>query len=165
MASDTYRIGELLVEQGVMTSQQVVKVLEAQRRLHQPFGVIAESMFEVTLQSIEQAWTEQYVRRTGRLDLRDVRVEGIALNMVTRRQAWQFQMLPLHFDEEGDLLIAAGRSRLPRAVTFAAHRLPCTAYFRVASDRQMERFLQRYFPLAGLRIGPNRRSVGMYEAA
>ena len=141
------RLGELLVERGVLTEQQVFEIIETQKREGKPFGVLAEMMFEVTIESIEEAWTEQYLRRTGTLDLRQERFEARALNLMTRRQAWQFQMLPVSFDHQGELLIVAAKSRLARAVTFVHRRLNVQPYFRIASDRQIEKQLNRYYSL------------------
>ena len=141
------RLGELLVERGILSEQQVFEILETQKREGKPFGVLAEMMFEVTIDSIEEAWTEQYFRQTGTLDLRQERFEARALNTVTRRQAWQFQMLPVSFNNDDELLLVAAKSRLPRAVTFVHHRLSVQPYFRIASDWQIEKYLHRYYPL------------------
>ena len=43
------RIGEILVEQGVLTEQQVFEIVAAQRERGVPFGVLAERMFEVSV--------------------------------------------------------------------------------------------------------------------
>ncbi|MEX0886789.1 MAG: hypothetical protein WD009_10165 [Phycisphaeraceae bacterium] len=145
--SKSLRIGEILIDQGVMSRQQVFEVLQAQKRLHLPFGVLAEQMFEVTLESIEQAWVSQYHDFTGTIDLSEVRVDDEALRLIHRRQAWQFEILPVHIDSTGELLIAASRSRLARAVTFAANRLNRAVFFRIADREQLRTFLQRYYPM------------------
>ena len=82
------RIGEILVEQGVLNEQQVFEIVQAQKKLHLPFGVLAERMFEVTLESIENAWIEQYHRFTGTIDLSEQTFDDRALRMINRRQAW-----------------------------------------------------------------------------
>ena len=63
--SEPIRIGQILIEQGVLTEQQVFEVVQAQRNQGLPFGVLAERMFDVTVESIERAWVEQYYRFTG----------------------------------------------------------------------------------------------------
>ena len=92
------RIGEILVEQGVLSDQQVFEIIQAQKKLHLPFGVLAERMFEVTLESIENAWIEQYHRFTGTIDLTQQSFDDRALRMINRRQAWQFECLPVSFE-------------------------------------------------------------------
>ena len=145
--SKPIRIGEILVEHGVLSEQQVFEIVEAQKRERLPFGVLAEQMFEVTIESIERAWIEQYHRFTGTIDLTQQRFDAEALRLINRRQAWQFQILPMRFERGGELLVAASRERLARAVTFAANSLSPVAYFRVAESKQLRGFLRRYYPM------------------
>ena len=141
------RIGVILVEQGVLTEQQVFELVQAQKKLHLPFGVLAERRFEVTLESIENAWIEQYHRFTGTIDLSDQKFDDRALRMINRRQAWQFECMPINFEPGGELLIAASRRRLARAVTFATNRLDKVVYFRVAESEQIQAFLKEHYPM------------------
>lgn len=141
------RIGEILVEQGVLTQQQVFEIIQSQKELHLPFGVLAERMFDVTLKSIENAWVEQYHRFTGTIDLTDQPIDDKALQMMNRRQAWQFECVPIHFEPTGELVIAASRRRLARAVTFATNRLDKVVYFRVAEDEQIQSLLKAHYPM------------------
>jgi len=145
--SQPIRIGQILVEQGVMSAQQVFEVLQAQKKVKLPFGVLAERMFEVTVASIENAWVEQYQRLTGTIDLAQQRFDEAALRAISKRQAWQFEMLPIAFDAQGDLLIAASRRRMARAVTFATHQLDRPAFFRVAESQQLRSFLRKHYPM------------------
>jgi hypothetical protein len=145
--SEPIRIGQILIEQGVLNEQQVFEIVEAQKREALPFGVLAERMFDVTVESIENAWIEQYQRFTGLLDLTDIEPDVEALRLINRRQAWQFELLPIRFEPGGDLLMAAGRKRLARAVTFAANRLSEVVFFRIAESDQLREFLQRYYPM------------------
>lgn len=145
--ANVIRIGQILIEQNVLSEQQVFEILEAQRLRNLPFGVLAEQMFDITLESIERAWVEQYHRFTGSLDLEDMHVDAEALKIINRRQAWQFEILPLHYEESGELLMAASRARLARAVTFAAARLKPVVYFRVAESEQLRAFLKKHYPM------------------
>jgi len=141
------RIGELLVKQGAMTEQQVFEVVQAQKNCGLPFGVLAERMFDVTVESVEQAWIEQYAGFTGALDIADETVDRRVLGIINRRQAWQFEMLPLRFEPSGELLVAASKRRLARAVTFAARRIEPIVFFRVVESEALRQFLQQYYPL------------------
>ena len=148
MNEKTLKIGELLVEGGRLSADQAQEVLAHQRRRSVPFGVLAERMFGVSVGSVEEAWVEQYHRATGTLTLRGVEPEPEALALLHRRQAHQFRMVPLRFEPDGALLIAACRSRLARAVTFAAHRVPSPAHFRVAACGPLDELLDRCYPAA-----------------
>jgi len=141
------RIGEILIEQGVLSEQQVFEIVQAQKKLHLPFGVLAERMFEVTVESIEKAWIEQYHRFTGTINLNDQTIDDQALRTINRRQAWQFEIVPIGFESTGELLVAASRRRLARAVTFAANRLDRVVYFRIAESDQLQDFLKTYYPM------------------
>ena len=145
--SQPVRIGEILIEQGVLNEQQVLEIVQAQKRLRLPFGLVAERLHDVTLESIERAWAEQYHRFTGTLDLETQAIDPEATRLITRRQAWQFEILPIGFDEAGELVIAASRGRLARAVTFVAGRLEPVAYFRIAEEAQLRGLLREHYPM------------------
>lgn len=144
------RIGQILVEQGTLSEQQVIEIVEAQRHSNLPFGLVAERMFDVTVDSIEKAWVEQYCRFTGLLDLDTVEQDQEVLKLINRRQAWQFEIIPVRFENSGELLVAASRHRLHRAVTFVAKRLEASAYFRVVQSDQLRAFLKQHYPLPGV---------------
>ena len=144
------RLGEILVMQGVLSEQQAFEIGQAQKQCRKPFGVLAEEMFEVTIQSIEDAWVEQYHQFTGTLDLDGLRFDPAALRVINARQAWQFQMLPVRFESNGELLVAASRTRLARAVAFAASRLNQAVYFRLVESDALRRFLNVHFPIPGV---------------
>lgn len=145
--SKAIRIGEILIERGVLSEQQVFEVLEAQKKHRMPFGVLAERMFDVTIESIEEAWVDQYCRLTGTIDLAQQRFDSDALRLINRRQAWQFQVLPIGWEAGGELLVAAARQRLARAVTFAANHFESVVYFRIAESEQLREFLRRHYPM------------------
>src|SRR5688572_13806132 len=112
-------IGKLLVEQGVLTPEQVKQILEAQRTSHRPFGDLAERLFGVEPKAIEDAWVQQYVSRTGAVDLDTVPFDPACLRLLTVRQAWQFHLFPLNRDADS-IQMAAPANNLVRAVNFAA---------------------------------------------
>ncbi len=150
MTRNTIKIGEILIEQGVLSEQQVFEVLEAQKQHRMPFGVLAERMFDVTLHSIENAWVEQYHRFTGTIDLSGEKFDNEALRVLNRRQAWQFELLPIRTEPDGEMLVAASANRLARAVTFAANRIDRAVYFRIAEQEQLRDFLQQHYPMPEL---------------
>ncbi len=77
----------------MLTEQQVFEIMQAQKRQGVPFGVLAETMFDVTAPTIERAWIEQYGRLTGSIDLKRESIDDEVLRMISRRQAWQFEVL------------------------------------------------------------------------
>lgn len=145
MIEKRLRIGELLVQQGRLAPDQANRVHEAQMHRAEPFGVLAEEMFGVSVGSIEEAWVEQYHRATGTLMLSGIEPTEEALQQLHRRQAHQFRMVPIGFEDTGELLIAACRSRLARAVTFAVNRIPGPTHFRVAAAGPLDELLDRCY--------------------
>jgi len=145
--SKAIHIGQILVEQGVLNEQQVFEILEAQRKKGVPFGVLAERMFEVTIESIERAWAQQYHRYTGTIDLATQTPDKKALGLINRRQAWQFEMMPIGFEPTGEVVIAASRQRLARAVTFVTNKLEPVAYFRIADPAQLREYLKKHYAM------------------
>jgi hypothetical protein len=142
------RLGELLVRRGLLTEPQVTRVLEQQAIAHRPFGLLAETMFGVTPRDVEQVWAEQYESITGTVELASTRVEADVLDAVSRRQAWQFSVLPIRFDRH-ELVLATTRENLPRALRFALNVLERPAYFLLADADDLGRALARHYPLAG----------------
>lgn len=145
--SDALRLGQILIEQGVLSPQQVFEICQAQKETGIPFGLLAERMFDVTTESIERAWAEQYLRYTGTLDLNTQRVDPGVLSLLHRRQAWQFQMMPIHMESTGELLIVASGQRVPRAITFAAKHFTMPVYLRIAQPKQLHEYLKKYYPM------------------
>lgn len=139
-------MGQLLVEQGVLTATQVQQILEAQKTSHRPFGDLAERLFGVDPHAIEDAWVEQYLRTTGVVNLDEVRIDTDCLRLLNRRQAWQFHALPTNRDG-GDLGIATSPENLVRAVNFTSKKIDEPVYFLIAEREQLREFLMRHYPV------------------
>jgi hypothetical protein len=140
------QIGQLLIEQGVLSAEQVEHVLKVQRASHRPFGDLAERLFGIEPKAVEDAWVEQYLRAVGTIDLNDQKIDVAALRMLNRRQAWQFHMLPLA-KEGAELSAATSKENLVRAVNFGARKLDDPVYFLIAERQQLREFLMRHYPV------------------
>lgn len=145
MNPKTPRIGELLVRIGALNEQQLQAILEQQKNTHRPFGDLAERMYGVCPNQVEQAWIEQYLSYSTAVDLQNQDIDMQVLRVLNRRQAWQFRLLPLH-KEGNELVIATCLEKLPRAVNFAWNRLSDPVYFLIAQRPQLEQFLQEHYP-------------------
>lgn len=140
------QIGQLLVEQGVLTEDQVAHILKVQKTSHRPFGDLAERLYGINPKAVEDAWVEQYVRVAGVVDLDDQHVDSECLRMLNRRQAWQFHVLPLNRDQQ-DLTMATSPSDLVRAVNFSTRKLDEPVYFVLAERKQLREFLMKHYPV------------------
>ena len=140
------RIGELLVTRNVLTRRQVRVVLDEQRSTPRRFGELAERLFQVPSTAVEAAWAEQLLHHTPAVRLDAERIQPSATEAVSRRQAWQFQALPIR-REGGALIVATTHRWLPRATRFAEQCLDGPVRMVVVEDEnQFHRFLAAYHP-------------------
>ncbi len=144
-------IGELLVRQRVLTREQCEQVLERQRVTHRPFGELAEQMFEIDAVSVEQAWAEQYAATTRWVDPRIERIDPAVRELVSRRQAWQFRVLPMGYDG-AELMMCTLQESLVRAMNFAMRQIPVQCYFVLATPDSLAAALNDYYPMDGMGI-------------
>jgi MSHA biogenesis protein MshE len=142
------RIGQLLVEQGVLSDTQVEHILKVQKESGRPFGDLAERLFGISPKAVEDAWVEQYTRTAGLIDLSEIEIEKDCLRLLNRRQAWQFHVLPTGRDPElGELNVATSPEGLVRAVNFATRALDEPVYFMLAERKQLREFLMKHYPV------------------
>jgi hypothetical protein len=142
----TIRLGEILVQDGLLTEAQRLEVMEAQKTGARPFGLLAEELFGLSAKSIEQAWAKQFSDIADWIDPLDAQVAANALATIERRQAWQFRCLPLWFDRR-ELLLATDTASLPRAMRFVGWRVPDPCRFLLATPEALTNALQAYYPM------------------
>jgi len=140
------QIGQLLIEQGVLTTAQVAHILQVQKVSHRPFGDLAERLYSISPQAVEDAWVQQYLRMVGTIDLEDQKFDEQCLRLLNRRQAWQFHMLPMNRSND-NLNIATSADDLVRAINFSAKKLDEPIYFQIAERTQLREFLMKHYPV------------------
>lgn len=146
------RLGDLLVLHGVLTESQRDAVLAEQALTGRPFGDLAERLFSIPQEAIERAWAEQYTQIAPTIDPRAEQADPRAIALLSRRQAWQFRLLPLRFDGL-DVLICTTREHLARALRFTTWHLGHHAFFAIAEADALGEALVRHYPIAGLDAG------------
>lgn len=142
------RIGELLVKRGVLTPDQVDRVLLEQRVRHRPFGLLAEQLFGVDPRVLSAAWAEQYAADAPKVDPRREALDHDAQRQLTRRQAWQFKLFPLRFESE-ELVLCTTAEHLPRALNFAYRHIGPACSFVIAEPVALAEALQSHYPWNG----------------
>ncbi len=145
----TLHLGDLLVKHGVLTAPQRDEVLVAQKARGGPFGAVAEEMFGISASAVERAWAEQYAAFAPHVDPRHYNVNPRALDVITRRQAWQFRMLPLEL-AGNDVVACTTQENLCRALKFAGWRLGHACQFVLAEPRQLGEAMLQHYPMAGM---------------
>jgi hypothetical protein len=146
VAAKGIQIGQLLIEQGTLSATQVEHILRVQKVSHRPFGDLAERLFGISPQAVEDAWVQQYMRMVGTVDLDEQKFDEQCLRLLNRRQAWQFHVLPMaHSDDQ--LNIATDTENLVRAVNFSAKKLDEPVFFQIAERAQLREFLMKHYPV------------------
>lgn len=144
-------IGELLVRQRVLTREQCEQVLQRQRVTHRPFGELAEQMFGIEACAVEEAWAEQYAATTRWIDPRVEPIDLSVRELVNRRQAWQFRVLPMGYDG-AELMVCTLQESLVRAMNFATRQIPIGCYFVLATPDALAGALGQHYPMDGMGV-------------
>jgi len=143
------RLGQLLIESDVLTTRQVDAIIVEQERTGEPFGLLAERLFGVDPRKIEDAWAQQYAGLTRTVNPQVEIFDDQAVTLVTRRQAWQFRILPMRF-EGRELLIATTQQHLRRALRFATNVIGIPVFFVMADPLELGHALCSRYPLPGM---------------
>jgi type IV pilus assembly protein PilB len=146
------RLGDLLVQHGVLTREQVEDILVEQQAVGRPFGELAERLFGVPPQAVERAWAEQYAMLTGEFDLIEACFDPEAIALISARQAWQFRVLPIRFSGD-ELTVCTVKDHLARALRFVGWKLEHPCHFVLAEPQHFAETLMRHYPLAGMTPG------------
>jgi len=138
------QIGQLLVQQGVLTEKQVQHILTVQRSSHRPFGDLAERLYGVSPEASRTRGCISMCRwrrgRSGRAGGRqavsagDQSAAGVAVSDpadASRRSAFE------HRDRCEHLI---------RAVNFSTRRIDEPVYFVIAKRQQLREFLMKHYP-------------------
>ena len=143
------RLGQVLIESGVLSVEQSEQILDEQDRTGEPFGLLCERLFGIDPETVERAWALQYAGMARTIDPLGEPTDPLAMELVTRRQAWQFRVLPLRFDGR-ELMIATTKRHLRRALRFATGVLGVPAFIVLASSTGLGEALCRYYPQPGM---------------
>lgn len=143
------RLGDVLVEQGLISEFDVKLILKRQCRSGKPFGEIAEAMCDISSEAIEEAWACQYAHNAPTIDPIQVIPRADARALISARQAWQFRCLPMNL-EGNTLVIATTQMHLHRALQFATRVLDRPAYFVMTTEGRLAAALSIYYPLCGM---------------
>lgn len=141
------RLGELLIDAKVMSADQVEHLLEVQKSVGRPFGDLAERLYGIHPKVIERAWAFQYGQITGTVSVESIQVDAEALRTLTRRQAWQFHVLPFGRDER-ELHIVTDQKHLARAVNFATAAINEPVFFVLVDEMSLQKLLMQHYPIS-----------------
>jgi type IV pilus assembly protein PilB len=98
------RTGELLVEMGVLTAEQLETALDEQKTSHMRIGEILLTRGLITNTQLTEALAQRLGVRY--LDLAGQKIEPSALNLISERDARRYAALPVAYVDEHTLLVA-----------------------------------------------------------
>ncbi|MEM6690884.1 MAG: ATPase, T2SS/T4P/T4SS family [Planctomycetota bacterium] len=139
------RIGQILVDLGFLSDDQLQMVLEEQEQ--QPgamFGRIAEDMQLITDEQLIQGLAEQLGMQT--VSLENIELEDAVREKVTETMAQLYRVVPLAFDEGASLLTVATCDPQNLSVqdelrTFLGYEIKMV----IATERDIKQVIERYF--------------------
>ena len=148
---DNDLIGQILVEQGVLTPQQVTQALAAQAERETPLGRIAEQLFGIQRSAVIEALAEQVAMRAPEASLASEEYDPQCLRMISAKDAWDRLLLPIRWDR-GELLCATTVETLPAAIELLQQKLDCTYHFVIAEMRPLEEFIASLYSYEGVEV-------------
>lgn len=148
---DNDLIGQILVEQGVLTPEQVGRALAAQAERETPLGRVAEVLFGVDRASVIEALAEQVAMRAPQAQLAQETFDPQCVRMLTAQDAWDRLILPIRW-EDGELLCATTVETLPSAIELLQQKLDCPFHFVIAEMRPLEEFIASLYAFEGVEI-------------
>jgi len=157
------QLGQVLVEKGVLTPEQVQAIVQKQNSTRRPFGALAEEMFGVHSECVENAWASQYSEIAEHIDPADEAIDRSVLDLIDRRQAWQFRMIPMRQDGS-EIRVATTHEHLLRAMRFALRHFGQACYFVLTQPEQLADALATHFPMPGMGVEAVRTNEPIYQS-
>lgn len=145
------RIGEWLVRLEAISREQLERALRQQESTGEPLGLVCERLFGVDPRTVERAWAAQYAELVADLEPRLRSFDPECVRLVSRRQAWQFAVLPLRY-ERGELVVATIAGRLAQARRFMATIVPGAVVLLVTDPLNLARALSKHHPFPGMDV-------------
>lgn len=148
---DNHQIGQIMIEQNVLTQEQVDRLLADQREADKPFGELAETMYGIDEHKVHQALADQIAYRAPQIKLCQEAFEPEVLGVITAREAWDTLVLPIRV-EDGELLCATTVETLPAAIELLSEKLDLPYRFALAEMRPIEEFIANMYAYEGVDV-------------
>ncbi len=143
------RLGEVLVRNGAISERERDELVEQSQRTGRPLGVLAERA-GVSARAVDQAWAQQYASLARRVDPLGPEGDHQARALLSRRQAWQFRLVPVAL-EGGGVVVCTSPEHIVRAHRFAQRHFGPGAELVLCDEHRLLDALERFYPLAGAR--------------
>ncbi|MEM9416118.1 MAG: hypothetical protein AAGA29_11685 [Planctomycetota bacterium] len=148
---DSDHIGQIMIERGVLTAEQVDQVLASQAERYAPFGKLTETMFGIDEHTVNEAVADQVAGRTPFTKLCKERFDPEVLSLFTAREAWDTLVLPIRM-EDGELLCATTVETLSSAIELMQGKPGLAYHFVLAEMRPIEEFIANLYAYEGVDV-------------
>src|SRR3990172_1710020 len=98
-------IGQILIDQGILTEDQLRIALLEQMKSHLPVGRLLVQLGFVSEATLRDALSEKLGLQT--VDLSHIIVDPAALKMLPRELARRYRMFPVAFDRQAEKILIA----------------------------------------------------------
>jgi type IV pilus assembly protein PilB len=137
------RIGQILVDLGYITDEQLEMLLDEQRRRPgELLGKLAESMGLITDEQLAQALAEQMAMKV--VAIGDLNIPTNVIQLVTEPMAQLYKVIPIDFKDD-TLTIAMSEPQKLIVQDELRTLLGYTIKAVVATDREIQKALERYY--------------------
>ncbi len=139
-------IGQILIDQGILTEDQLRIALLDQMRSHLPVGRLLVQLGFVSEATLRDALSEKLGLQP--VDLTHIIVDPAALKMLPRELARRYRMFPVAFDRQGKKFIVAlsDTNNIVAVDQLRAHlKGDLEIELRLAGDSEIERAIEHYY--------------------
>ncbi|MEM0915766.1 MAG: hypothetical protein AAGB29_12280 [Planctomycetota bacterium] len=145
------KIGEVLVEAGFLSAENVRAILERQQRTGQVFGKLAEEMFNVAESTVVSCIAARLREQCRHVNLAHESIEPDAVAMLSPSQAWDHMVLPLRIDGE-ELVAATTPAGVDDAVATLQHAVDRPFRLVLVEARPLEQFIAETYGFEGVHL-------------
>ncbi len=145
MEKKAYRLGDLLIEQGVITENQLMQALEMQKKEHKHLGDCLIELGALTDDDIASALELQL--GIPRIELRGIKIEPDLINMFNGTMLRKYDILPVAYtDETKTAIILAMANPLDVSAQDDVSIISnCMVERRIATLGEINAVLDKYF--------------------
>jgi len=139
-------IGQILIDQGILTEDQLRIALLEQMKSHLPVGRLLVQLGFVSEATLRDALSEKLGLQS--VDLTHIIVDPTALKMLPRELARRYRMFPIALDRQGKKFIVAlaDTNNIVAVDQLRAHlKGDLEIELRLAGDSEIERAIEHYY--------------------
>jgi len=143
MAFDTETLGQALIDQKVVTNEQLRQALEEVERTGNPLEMVLTDMDFVKIDSIHEAIANAFGMPMVTLDLKKLDEE--VLDLVTPSSAELHRMVPFEKKADGSVSVAVADLENLSAIDDLRYTLNVDVTGALTTDEQIEKILEDYY--------------------